>query len=431
MENSINEFLADFNSCINFNSSELTEARYLHIVKLLKEYMEPYDVRVIYENPECLKIKQLETMLKNDLNIIDSETESNKVDTSKESTENNTNQYKPRIILSLTKNNPVFQKTLTQLCNGLILYVANNQLTTKVIPLKEFNHKANLETITDNYDKYELYEIKDGTIVNLYYHNNWCIGTRNSYDVSQLVWRGRKYIDVFNEVLANMKLTWDAFDKAYTYTIGFNHKDFHPFATTYRNTLWVVKTDDGGCVLPKQLPITKISMRDVMIHKKTAMTDYERDKIVNLGYILRSGDLNYSDVLLESSLYANIKHTIYQIPFIKYKPLRLIFLKYFSDMNFVMLSCYLDNNRKHNLLTLFPQYTNHIEKLGNKLHEVAQRLYAYMRNDRNTPPPTKGICELYNVVKDKYRPGKLQILKNIICRIENIEILYNELYTKQ
>jgi hypothetical protein len=181
----------------------------------------------------------------------------------------------------------------------------------------------------------QVYPLVDHTQVNLYWHGgDWRISTRNSYDASDYKFiHETTYLEAFNECYAE---SWDHFNPAYCYNFSFRHPSFHPLAAAHElllvgctsmSELATVPAADVKSVLtgapfldfqtPARMP--RMSGKGLLgwIEAKNAgaLAKY-LDRRPNFheehyGYVLKSAA---GTVLLESSLYTQIRKLVYTLP---------------------------------------------------------------------------------------------------------------------
>jgi hypothetical protein len=128
--------------------------------------------------------------------------------------------------------------------NGLILESTGTEWIALVIPPRTpKSNNINAGTLDKFYqeDKYLIYKLEDGTIINLYYYkkqenqypSRWVISTARGIEVNTQVFNTVSYQDMFEQSLNNMGLDKEEFynslDKNTCYTFGFKHPDMHPF----------------------------------------------------------------------------------------------------------------------------------------------------------------------------------------------------------
>jgi len=237
----------------------LTEANAQEIIKFIKDIVIPVKIRICYEHLSCIeRIREIKQKF--------IERSAEKFEEKTEHHFQNINSAKDiitrfRFILSTNRNSADFAIPLVRQCNGVIIVVEELEtgLNSKIITLSsnEFNPKFNQTKLADHISigEYKIYEIQDGTTINLYYDENyissetltkldsnqlktfytykkgdWIYSTKNSFDVKKMIWRGFEYGQVINDVLKEYpEFTLEKLSKDKSYSLGFKHPAFHPF----------------------------------------------------------------------------------------------------------------------------------------------------------------------------------------------------------
>lgn len=248
-----------------------------------------------------------------------------------------------RILLTTNrkKYNPSWE--LHGQCNGVVLYYPTWELLS--LPPRMCTHKVNVNQLKTKLSNYTIYPIFDGTVVTLYWYEPadiWCMSTTNGFDVSNYRWMGlNTYWDEFNRIADKYypNFSFDALDKSKCYSIGFRSKEFHPFIYD-KEYMWYISScelsdfnmrskfaisyddDIGLCILDNLANmIVDLDINKLKLHNKCALSDvYNQinnnaaDIIPHYGYIFRSKNNNYTDIILESSLMSTIRELMYNIP---------------------------------------------------------------------------------------------------------------------
>lgn len=129
---------------------------------------------------------------------------------------------------------------------------------------------------------YDVIQVGDGTVVNLYCWDHptkgpiWCLSSSNGYDVSHLKWMGAKtYAEIVHELFlasdpgfaaatgmtlerdylceGDMRLAFASLDRSRSYTIGFRHGNFHPMRADSPG-IWNIQTADLATGAPEYGP---------------------------------------------------------------------------------------------------------------------------------------------------------------------------------
>ena len=375
---------------INGHSShfkELSRDNSQDIIEFVKKITYPYFINVNYENLACLDTHP-----------------------------------SFRLVLSTKKNSSRvnFGHQLVRECNGVILLVeeTDTAIVCRLVakPARECNPRVNNPRQINSHIRsgnYHIYFAEDGTTINLYWlqrtgeEGRWVCGSRNSYDIEAVEWRGYSYGVLLPEVLAKFPdFSFDKLDKNNTYTIGFRHPAHHPFGqpvpwtgdssvAEFDMRAWFIQStnvltdeityiDDIG--LPTQVS-THINAaggqywQSINRSKQDALKRFQEKKgHPFLGYVLRSrkrdATRHYSDILIESSLLTELRNAIYQLPYIK-NPQELSAAKEnFKNFQYVLVEAYLDfYNRRLVFEMLFPQYKGLFESYDNSVADAIDIMY--------------------------------------------------------
>lgn len=288
---------------------------------------------------------------------------------------------------------------LVRKCNGLVIRVYLDRSQPRVLitpmPVCQGRFSAwNIESKLRN-NEYDIFELEDGTSLNLYYDydaNAWNWASKNSVNILSMVWRGVKYSDVIADVLESSGLDVSDLDKRFTYSIGFKHPAHHCFQqpaiwSPGSNHAWVIDSwilgvqNEWGsslallnsCGLRKQKLISVVPSKDKTIYLSLvnqcqgALGNYLENGTVLFGYILRekNGTNNaFSSCLMNSDLYSTIKDCVYDI---EDKESR----KYFRSMDYMFLRAWLDDYRTSVFFALFPQFVPAKTAMDNKIEKIA------------------------------------------------------------
>lgn len=379
-----------------------------------------------------------------------------------------------KLTLSADKIRADFNNELMRVANGLIiqiyqkldekidcrvLSVPSNNLTTKI-------DKREIQKHLDH-DRYDIYEVNDGTTLRLYFDDfyieedtpspRWVFATRNMPDVENISWRGKPYKEVIAEVLDEYpEFDFEKLDKSKTYLIGFNHPAFHPFAKKSKDNkvqAWQLSgTEKHGVLegIPSQLKIGSLegfeipeidekgTFQSVLYQSMEALKCYKKNKDRQfLGVILRSRDESktkqFSDVLVESTLWKSIKNLVYNQPKSVRNPDETIVP---GDMNRIALQSYLDITKKNEFVSLFPRFNGEYNKIRNFIKKAAEYLAADDVDSIEDEKMKHFVSEMSRVVEKQFKPegGKKnkkkneEIISNIICNPEFSELYYDTIY---
>jgi hypothetical protein len=298
-----------------------------------------------------------------------------------------TDAEKSRMIFSATHAAKTkITNNYVQECNGLILSM--DDWKPLVVPPKSM--RFNIDNDESNkylhQGLYHIYYAEDGTCFNMYYFNDkWVISTVSGYDMNDVMWFGRTYLDIIKECLKPLGLTWESFtmqlDKTRCYSFGFKHPQFHKFfegsldehkepSPVYK--IWFIQSVDLDPTSPSYLwasdkcSIDGIkgqrictfminSLRDLYKIALNSANDYLSTNFPCYGFILRS--VNYtvtgfhSDLFIESHLMQLIRRAWYDS-----NVLETAKTNEWNVETMVTLSAFLDVKNRNIFAALFPQY---------------------------------------------------------------------------
>ena len=400
-----------------------------------------------------------------------------------------TEQDEKRIIFYVNKsiiNYNYFQPSIE--ANGMVF---DDKWDIKCMPCYNFNNSINYEKLNSmiKNDEYTVYTSKDSTVVNLYYDfNRWNIGTTKGVSMNEIKHNNIKYIDMLNDCIyknfCNYNITeedllvddetfvkkmksneavngreyiinnfWNNLNKDYTYTLGFRHENIHKFENRFveeRSIYFIqrinIKTLNAtnkmevneicDVDLPYQLE-TEIKLPDMVENCKHAYVNYISNRELNkpiFGYIIRSKNFEntkgFSVIYIESSLMKNIREILYNFTPIfdnmkekKYNHTKAMFLK-----------SYLCHNTRNHMYNLFFNYINEF----NRFDIIINLLVSNIINYKNSNEAEKTNTRLNVLTKKFYYDFKdiinididnCNVIKDLILNINNLEILYDIIYT--
>ena len=273
--------------------------------------------------------------------------------------------------------------------NGLILDIGSHAIVC--VPPRILSTMYNTQAVNEGLrnDIYRIYKVLDGTIVTIYWYEKWHIATYRGIYMENVTWHGKKtYREIFDNLLADVGLTWDEFvgmfDKKLCYTYGFKHEEYHAFPD-FKTRLWFVQStvvDNSSKLLlftsdinptEKYIPSQPLydkpvsNIRTLVEMASCAETDFLEGKEPNYGYILRSKDPNktgrYSDILIESQLMSTIRHCWYDNDDMNRDPDGI-----FVYINMICLTAVIKTETAKNFTKLFPTYVGQYNEVTKKIN---------------------------------------------------------------
>jgi len=274
--------------------------------------------------------------------------------------------------------------------------------------INKFIEKTNMIKSYTNQQKYKIFEMIDGTMINIYwYKTQWEISTRNGYSMRNVKWLSKTYGEVFDELLKDYKIDLSKLDKDYSYSFIFRHKDFHLHAQNEKNLLYLTKivnikllnkyindidniSNTIEILKKANIALTKDNLNnfglnevklqtevntDIYQLKKKFMKTFHDSSNKVLGWIVRGDYDTYgqlSTILLETSLMNIIRESLYN-----YTTAEKILLKdneKINRLNYIILRSYLNPKINHMFVNIFPNLKSHYEYLDNIFNDTAKKI---------------------------------------------------------
>lgn len=368
---------------------------------------------------------------------------------------------KNRVIIYTDKINTYTDNKFTKNSNGLILEIDTWKIlcifqNILVIPLLSLKYITEIKQLSKQEDKkYYIYNLNDGTTINLYWCNNntvvqqeekgdigeWILSTNKGIEVNDLKWMGDKsYINILNQLLLLYpEFSWEKLDKTQTHTIGFNYPDFHPFQSNINTgRIWFIRsisnidgtvtyTNDIGLPYMKQSTIDITKINEIC---NNSIANYFSDslQIPCFGFIIRNN--KDESFIIESTLFKKIKYFIYSsrhnniIRNNKYQRLPYVIISYYLDINI--------NNSNNIFLKLFPQYVPVYNKFNSIVENIAIKIAKHLldTSDKSilssNTDENKLIIYLWNNISKYIRQSyetREQLINDIIKYIINVDYL--------
>jgi hypothetical protein len=363
-----------------------------------------------------------------------------------------------------------YKDNVVRECNGLLIRITNNDIKPLVIPPRLLSPIIDYDFVNSHIELYEIYTIKDGTTVNIYWYeplNEWRYSTGRGYDVTELSWNNQtNYRDVFHSLLTDKfnldsQEFYNSLDKNKCYTWGFNHPSYHLFWAT--GDIWFIQsTDLNTFKIDLNSPIPqikiqetidiinpvnsdKIDLRHIRVECDSALDKYIQCRSNRLlGYILRSKDTSitneYSDIIIESSLFKKIRVLCYDRHYREYSV-----ANGYDREKYMVLYNYVDNYINRIFLLLFPQYTEkfaHINKcIENIIRDVIEvyqkrRINYFKSSTVNTTKINDEIIDSFikfidnNLVVHIEDQSHEEYIRQVVKSRHMIDKLYNIIYKR-
>ena len=320
--------------------------------------------------------------------------------------------------------------SLTLECSGVVVDTDTWQVVAK--PPAGFHPAPDFSGV-DRFLKrprcpYRIITVHDGTIITAYFWNNqWCLATKNGYDVTTLTWIGEKtfaelafeslsvhapeFVNTYGVrlvgadapdpvgVAPKMRLDFGVLPRDHSFTFGFRHHDIHPYRGD-PGRAWFVHaynirngetTNEGGMPGVADQPRRDLSefmemfrptrgaARRVAPKATMRMLTDLCDSITvespepTYGYILRSDDPGatkmFSNVLIVTSFLRTIRRMIYRRTFFMEYDVR-----YDTHLQVRVMSTYLTMEDRERFLIVFPQFQESYSRCGDFISRLIGEL---------------------------------------------------------
>jgi len=350
-----------------------------------------------------------------------------------------------------------FDSELSFQANGVVYDVVQKKVVC--VPSPGFNCRAVYTEVIANLDKYMVYPVSDGTMVNLYwYGDKWTIGSTHGFELNAYKWMGpNTYEQELRTVLGKYpEFTFDGLDKGVSYNIGFRTDAFHPLHTdpsrAWLVSAWrldtLIPVADANIGIPMQTPAaftiagTPKERFDWLLQQSSgALKQYFANRTHhNYGWILRSTDYavtqGSSHVMIESSLMRKVRQLAYNLP----KNPRLN-LNETNRFEYMTLRAWLSYQLRSSFVDMFPETHQRYTLYTKTVHEIIDRMVKCYRNRNLHEKLVSGArvaktitvdTLAYTFMADIDKQGKLTVdtrMNNIIYNYI-VDIRYIDLYMK-
>ena len=373
------------------------------------------------------------------------------------------NSGKLRIVITANRLRADHNRQIVRESNGIIL----EHPTWRVLncPAQTLNPKFSMAEVADNLNSYDVYEIRDGTLITLYYFNNaWCMASTNGYDVSNYKWFGdNTYKTALYEVLEQYpEFSFDNLPKNIALNIGFRHHAFHPFQYDPQ-AAWVVSAYDNinqtfvdttfglptqtACSIPMDMKRIKAKLDDGMRaftlsisrNRKnvTASVMTTQTPAIFYGYILRRKSSSVDDaqpatwqnknnnVILESDLLKSIRQMMYNVP--KNIP-DVLTIDTSNRLEYMCLQAYMNHRTRYVFPTLFPQLESYHKRYNEFFTKIADWVIGTIKGQTCPSPDARHRKIVASICAHIKEHGNVNV-SNSDGRGIVMEFLINPLYT--
>lgn len=320
-----------------------------------------------------------------------------------------------RVIISTERFNNTFAHPVSFQCNGLVLDSDTWEVLSYPVPVCKtiYNKKALTEGVRQS--KYEIYRIRDGTVVTLYWYEpeqRWCMSSANGFQINNYKWMGdTTYEEALMKLSENYEgFSFDGLDKKKCYTVGFRYHDFHPFLQDPESIWFIQSCDLGELNANNKLNIitstgdapTEVEMleRQTSILVKPEDADRFMKNMVSdcrsstndvlratgtpnivYGFIFRDPTNTYgehSNVVIESELMKVLRRLLYNFNDVKRD--NRITVDHTNRMSFIVVRSYLNYMYRSLFIQLMPQFALQYDQYTKTTNSVVSKIIYYLRN---------------------------------------------------
>jgi len=313
--------------------------------------------------------------------------------------------------LSFNDNNDYWK----MLCRGAII----NTITNKVIalpPVKSMDINLD-DKILEETENTEFQTLIDGTMINLFYHNDeWIISTRSDIG-GYNKWSNKKSFRKFFDECS--QINYNDLNKEYSYSFVMRHTENRNISPVSYNELYLVEVyhfhNNHIYRIPQcEFPINEYYKIDSVNNSKKFIENFKNDvPYYSKGFTIKIGDKRYKYINPNFNLVKNLKSN-YNNPELTYLHLR-------QNGN---LKIYLD---------FFPEHVELFNNSRNKIHLLSNHLYnsyknAYINKTIEKKDLPYNLKPLINDIHKKYletkNPTTWEDIKNYVNTLPPKKIMF-------
>ena len=319
------------------------------------------------------------------------------------------------IIVKYPKNLRKSEDDYIRKSRGIIIDFTNKRILNRSIEgsidYDTFKEKFPLEEIV-------IEECLDGTLINVYYNNKWCVSTKFCVNADEAKFRNSKtFRQLFDSVSSNF---YDKLDKSYTYSFLLQHNECRNVSVITKNKLYHLESTNNITGEKVHIKIPGIETPNILkfgryenLNKLKIKSYEELENLVNKmswntpGVMIYTSDRNYRTKLSN-------KH------FEKVNDL----IKDQNNIDFIVINSMFRSKNLPELLKYFPEYSKNAVIINNKMLDYCQTLHelyikckvksTYCELEKKYK---KAICDLHNLYKYERTQGnsKYKVTFNVVC----------------
>ena len=321
------------------------------------------------------------------------------------------------IIVKYPKNLKYSKHDYILKSRGIIIDFTNKKILNHSIEgCSDYNYfKDNF-----NWDDIVIEECIDGTLINLYYNNKWCVSTKFCIDADESKFRNNKtFRQLFDSVAKDI---YSYLDKSYTYSFLLQHIDCRNVTPITRNKIYHLEStnnvtgDKVQITLPDTLNPNVLKFGKYKELNKLNVNSFDEleEKVNELswtkpGFMLYTKDRKYK-CKLENLNYNNVNTLVSNQ----------------TNVNYIVIDAMYTKNNLPELIKYYPEFTKNAIDINQrmltyttKLHEFyikckVKNIYCELEKRYR-----KTLCDLHSLFKLEREQGnkKYRITFDIVCSL--------------
>ena len=269
-----------------------------------------------------------------------------------------------------------------------------------------------------NWDDIVIEECIDGTLINVYYNEKWCVSTKFCVNADEAKFRNSKtFRQLFDSISGDF---YHKLDKSYTYSFLLQHNESRNVSVVTRNKIYHLESTNNITGEKVQINIPGINTPEVIkfgryedINKfKIGSYDELEEKIKNMPW-------NYPGVMLYTS------DRMYRAKFSNpnFEKVHNL-VKNQNNISYIVINSMYKEKNLPELLKYYPEFSEQAVYVNNRMLDYTTKLHelyikckvksVFVELEKNYK---KSICDLHNLYKYERTQGnsKFKITYNVVC----------------
>ena len=323
-------------------------------------------------------------------------------------------------------------------CRGAVIDIKNNRVLCippeKALEKKILNVESpsflnvpdnmtfgDINEVIDNFDENLDYEpLFDGTMINMFYHNDeWMISTRSNIGAKNS-WDGKEsFLQMFLEV--NGDEWFNNLNKEYCYSFVLHHVNNRNVSPIQENTIFLIENHEIKNGIIEKKPLDEIeNVQNMFQLTKDMLSGYKSNLFFSIkGFTIKGGDkrINWINPNFEYVKSLKMNHNDKYLNYTSLKQKRLLsqYLLYFPEDRF-----------------LFDEYRDEFNKIKMLLYSryVSRFIKKEIENKDIEYPLKPLVYELHNHYKQSGEKINLKIVSDYMHKLDGKKIMFIRNYLK-